>query len=555
MQTAPDRIDAGQGPFRAGHTPELRMISTRTRPGRALNIVIAAGPPSVRPQHLPESGFGKDMACLPSGRHGVGVTDQDVADLRAKQDSDDKKRQLVKSVRTFAAGLASIIHVLLDASERGATQLVRQFRTMPEAGETVASEVAEERAAMVDTLTSIDDATRARIREPVADNARFLFSLQAASLPTRALVGRPLVELVSMAIYFIPPVGLFASTFLSIWNVSHVYGTGAPAATYARAGFVIALLAVAAVLIHRIFRYTRLGLAIITIILLIAGQTEFYWRESVAVWMEYAIAHWPPSSISEWLGRGSAIPAITLGRRVVLLFTLPMTTQAIWDHVAVRITFTDRSLYKGPIAANALILGQLLNIAYSLESVVHGKSKGDGVYLDNNLRMKLLRELESLARYMESPWRRTMKTRNKQVDVALERQARGMAVAVRTWAPRIAIGGRYLYEARDAFAVALVNAADGDWDLLAAEVEEKASRFRKAAKDARRLVVVIALAIASIYLTVNFMHIPNAAETSLIATWGLILLTYIISVIDPGFTDRIGAGIKAAELLRQQSKD
>ncbi|MFF7134523.1 hypothetical protein ACFZBZ_19460 [Streptomyces sp. NPDC008196] len=92
-------------------------------------------------------------------------------------------------------------------------------------------------------------------------------------------------------------------------------------------------------------------------------------------------------------------------------------------------------------------------------------------YIASAGRREFVRELKSLAQFVEGRWRRATRTGDHTGDVEVNRVADGIAARIRHSKSVAAMGGPELEDMRRAFSVADV--ADEDWRIMAAEVSNR----------------------------------------------------------------------------------
>ncbi|NUS81012.1 MAG: hypothetical protein HOV70_33050 [Streptomyces sp.] len=215
----------------------------------------------------------------------------------------------------------------------------------------------------------------------------------------------------------------------------------------------------------------------------------------------------------------------------------------------------DAARYKvGPkepedVVASARLLLDLLELAItSQEALQQPSAAGDGLrtYLTGPTRFKILRLLEKIAQMAEGRWVRSLKVDDEIPDKAIYDVGVGIAAAARKWKVVAATGGESLVEMNGAFVTALVDAAKGNWALLAAEASEKELLRRKLFRFVRHilaLAVMVGAVCVVLFDPFSWFGAPlNAAVSSFI-----LMLAAIVAVsIDPGIVERIGNASKVS---------
>jgi hypothetical protein len=117
-------------------------------------------------------------------------------------------------------------------------------------------------------------------------------------------------------------------------------------------------------------------------------------------------------------------------------------------------------------------------------------------------RQLLLERVERLAQFVEDQWRRAIHTGDRAADNSVDQLAVGIAAALRRWKPDMAIGGSKLHEMRRAFAVAVQNIAEGEWSLLAIEAPSRQSPGHRLIWFARR-VAALSVVFGALYVVLT----------------------------------------------------
>lgn len=168
-------------------------------------------------------------------------------------------------------------------------------------------------------------------------------------------------------------------------------------------------------------------------------------------------------------------------------------------------------------------------------------------YIIGDERRELLARIERLACFVESPWRRVIRSGDGTADRSTDQLAAGIAAALRRWKPDIAIGGAKLHEMRKAFAVAVQNVADGEWGLLAMEASFRQSTINRLVRLARRI-AAISIILGALYLVL----MPPSGWRSHVDVLipGIWISAGLLALgLDPTLSERFGLLGKVTTLL------
>ncbi|MGW7723079.1 hypothetical protein ACWGJ6_06980 [Streptomyces canus] len=187
------------------------------------------------------------------------------------------------------------------------------------------------------------------------------------------------------------------------------------------------------------------------------------------------------------------------------------------------------------------------------ESPFAGAGTGLRPYIASAGRREFVRELESLAQFVEGRWRRAMRTGDHTGDVEVNRVADGIAARIRHWKPVAAMGGPELEDMRRAFSVAVVNIADEDWRIMAAEVSNRDLFSRRLVRWARRLAAAAVLfGTWTVLTTKSFAWVTTAYETGM-APVLYVLAAAVATTLDPATHDRVIGAIRQAGDIKAKS--
>lgn len=197
------------------------------------------------------------------------------------------------------------------------------------------------------------------------------------------------------------------------------------------------------------------------------------------------------------------------------------------------------------------IVLELLSLAY-LAQVASGKSRrgqsGEGFrpYVASGERREILESLDRIARIAGGRWKRSLRVGDQMVDSAVAAIGDGIAVSAGRWKAVAATGGDRLPEMRKAFAVALSDAAQGNWERLATEVSSKDLLRRRVLRFMRHLLALcIMLGTAYLVLLDPFSWFGKATNPAVNSF--ILMFAAILSItIDPTIVERLGSAAKVS---------
>jgi hypothetical protein len=173
-------------------------------------------------------------------------------------------------------------------------------------------------------------------------------------------------------------------------------------------------------------------------------------------------------------------------------------------------------------------------------------------FLVNEDRRALLRSLERLARQFEGPWRRAVMGGDTAAKLVVNRIATGAATAIRRWKPVAVVGGSGLEEMRRAFALAVVNIADDEWEVLAADAAPREVLGRRLIRMARRIAATALMlgVVPLVLLAPSSWHLGTNGLGAMACFMGIL----VALGLDPSLGDRYELVSKLANVLpgRQQ---
>ncbi|MFJ3809576.1 hypothetical protein ACIPWE_24905 [Streptomyces sp. NPDC090073] len=194
---------------------------------------------------------------------------------------------------------------------------------------------------------------------------------------------------------------------------------------------------------------------------------------------------------------------------------------------------------------------ELSNLALWSQAALDSASaapSSDGLrpYVASAERIDMIRSLDRIARMAEGRWKRSLRVGDPSADSAVAALGEGIAASARKWKAVAAKGGSQLVEMNESFTQALVDAAKGDWELLASTVSGRELLRRRMLRALRRLLALMVMLSSALVVLIDPFGLmgkgSNPALDSLLLTFGAILTISI----DPTVVERLGNASKIA---------
>jgi hypothetical protein len=396
----------------------------------------------------------------------------------------------------------SLAHWMRDAIKQAASSRTRQGQYV--------RELVEARATMVDALTTLDPATRERTRAAIGASARSLYSIQLRAwarwlkelaLENPLTIGCSLIALL-LAVLTVGDLVTNASTALS-GSVNRYALRLATPQHQLEAVAIFLTVAGLLVLLGRGWRAVR-GARNIARLLAIATMTR---TVGIAVVIppqvdvalnRYAHLRPPPPwrqplPYPVWLGLIGALYVTALG------------TGARWVLRRLRQSRAHQ------LAVGDALIPALVAVAYSLRRAADDPQLAG----DSELRTKVIDQIHLAGRLAEREWVYAHRTGHRIADDATRFQGYAIAHAIRRRTRQVALGGPSLARAADAFAIAVANAALGDWEALGDDPANlpPIRRNRTTRILTNISAIILPLLAALLVLRFSFGH-PAAANTT-----------------------------------------
>jgi hypothetical protein len=344
----------------------------------------------------------------------------------------------------------------------GAEQLLNWWRELnpllsafTEVREQMRDEVAADRAEMLDWLDGLDNVTRDRIRPVVVESAVSIFDSYSFDLAvSKVFTVNPLPALIA---------GAAALLFVVLPSLRAVAALG-----HLRS--IGAWLTVAGVVVGGIWIVRALGRVgaagrLLRALIVAAGAAVWLAGPQFTLSEPDALRH----LASRWL------PAAATGRTARLAIPYPVWLGVAYAVAAVLAVAGVRWLHRYLRAPHALarrrralggsLLHALLDVAYQAQVMA------DNAELAEHPRArKRLHHLVQLAASIAArEWVRALRSGSRQADRIIRDQGSAIAAAIRRWERPAALAGAQLPTLSSAFAEAVVNAADNDWQALSGD--------------------------------------------------------------------------------------
>ena len=432
--------------------------------------------------------------------------------------------------------------------------IIEDFRGLPEVHDSVLESIVEKRVSMLHSLSMIDDTTFSRISPIVAENTKYLFSGEWALSWSWALRTKPRLQnlgtLTLVVVVWGSVIAAFAGHHIQLANVETVCISAVAVVAFSIclwligktirfltstrwAGAIRLLMTVGLVWLtvslgsdkHKIFRFFM--------------RVEIYCPASLKKY--YAIIHWP-SVIHNALWVLSCVMVF----RILWMFFM---------FVVKRLMLMRAPRSSNAVMQSATILEKLLQIAYLLDRSLLHKRSGKIASVPYKVRAEVVDLIAQVARTIEGPWVRSLRTGYRSTDQWIAQQGLNIAHGVLDWQARAVFGGHHLEAVRDACTQALIDAADGDWQKLATgdNIQRKSRLVRY--REAGRKILAMAIPVPLAIVTNKFIPTAYSGYRPAILLAGILLTAVqLLAVLDPEVITRLNTVISATNTLRRPPK-
>jgi hypothetical protein len=434
-----------------------------------------------------------------------------------------------------AGAIRNLPGVLSDVGEVLAEQF-RQLRSLvtsfDEVRERMRDDIAAERSEMLDRL-SLDQATRERIRPVVVASAVSIFNSYSFDMAVRKVFDvnafPEWLAGIAAAVLWVLTVALLAQ------GLGHLHGAGAFAT-------VAAIVAGAMWLTRRLGRLSAAGragravLSLAAVVVALAGtHVTLTEPRTVERWAD----RWFPAA--GHLAFRAAIPyPVWLGAAYVAALVV-VRALARWALGNLRAPGT-RTLRRQVLGGG--LLQALLDVAYQAQVMTDDSDlAASGVE-----RTELLRQVRLAGRLVSREWVAALRTGSRQADRIIRDQGHAIAASISRWERRAVLAGAELPPLSQAFAIAVVNAADSDWQALAGDSATPPMRHPKIWMLARQGLTLAVPLGAAVGIVVGVRPLPTAV---------IPLLTFLVGLaVARGlrwldFGSDIDQGLTISDLLRK----
>ncbi|MFD9950416.1 hypothetical protein ACFWYW_48805 [Nonomuraea sp. NPDC059023] len=228
-----------------------------------------------------------------------------------------------------------------------------------------------------------------------------------------------------------------------------------------------------------------------------------------------------------------------------------------WASLVMRLLLWIKSLshlghpHRSQVAISSFIF-KLAQISRYLDAMGDYQA-GSVQYAVSDLRSRLVAEIEEAASGVETSWYRSLRTGYATNDKELLHLSLGISQALRGWKLRLTLGGvKNLEQAREAFSLAVLNACDGDWELLSvSEIERSPRKYMRIAKVFLRISLLAATVAVIVISTLYSRALPAGLAATLTTTCTVILVAQMVAILDPSSKGRYETGIKIIELAKK----
>jgi hypothetical protein len=397
----------------------------------------------------------------------------------------------------------------------------------------MSDDLAGERAEMLDCLDGINDAERERIRPVVIDSALSIFKSYAFNLAVRRIATANPLPAILVGIPALVLLGILLSHSAPVADLGHLHGAGE---------WVVFLGVITAGiwLFRELGRFWAVGRTI-RVLIVAAGMFCYLAGPHVAPWdglrraTNGQIPAFPAAAFQftipypVWLG--------------VSFASIPVTVVAVARLLLALGTRSTSSGRRRQVLGDSL-LQALLDVAYRAQMMA-----GDAELAASPVARASLHRLIRLAsRVAAREWVAAVRTGVPQIDRIVRSQGRAIAFAISRWERRAALAGAQLPNLSRAFSVAVVNAADNDWEALAGEATIAAAPKRGAWKLISQALSLVVPLGAAAGIAFGVRPLPQTLGALLTFLVGL-SIARVLRWLD--LSGDIDPGLTVSELLRK----
>ncbi|MEU1477785.1 hypothetical protein [Streptomyces sp. NPDC005760] len=438
-----------------------------------------------------------------------------------------------------------------------ASTVVQQLKNLPHEEEQRVTLYAQERIAKLHTLSSLDEPTRVRIEPTVSAAAREAHISEGRMTAIREFrAEHPWIRRFSNILIVITVGWLLLVWAVSAPLVSLTPDDQADAVFLAGAVFCAIILPFRRIIERPKGRYTSAKAALVSFFLAFTiAFTHGWWSAQILdITSNPVVQNWEPyqgRTVSTMHGAEMLVAMTKILFRVTFLMVIFESGKAL---------LLNAGSAEPNASASAVLLDSILGLAWLLEEVTKedsrdtaerdGEIKSQG-YLSSPERKEFIERQESTAQFVESTWYKTARLKDHAANIEIRRISDGIATSIRRWKPVAAIGGRdEMNRMKDAFAIAVVNSADGDWSLLASDVSARELFSRRLARSLRRTLALLVLAGAVVLIFVRPFTWTEGLGQATVATPLMLVAVFLAGFIDPAIYDRMTPVTRlGAELL------
>jgi hypothetical protein len=432
--------------------------------------------------------------------------------------------------------------------------VIEDLYEFPEIHQNALDEIVDERVAMLKSLPNIDKTTYDRIAPEVAENTRFLYSGSWDASFFKALRIKPRIEnaILFLLCPILPLVTILTALVghhVRIYNIPTVLAS--LVCLLALASSTWALARLLRLITRRKFTGIRTALMAAGLVWSVCFSATRGARLSTLV--HQYINKIP--EISPYLKGISWGVSIHNAFWIVACFVVYRVA-----YLMVRYIVKNRMLARVTKASSAVLFTStvqenLLYIAYTIDQNISAKEKGDIASVSHDVRAEIISIISDVARVIESPWARSLRTGHDSTDDQTAQIGRNVAHAVLEWQSGVVFGGQNLREVRDECIQAYIKAMDGRWSSIYQGEDIQRKSLSARTRDAlRKLAAIIFPATLAIII---FKVMPDSWDSyrPYIAI-GAVLLTsiQIISLVDPDIVERVNTVANVVNAVHRPPK-
>jgi hypothetical protein len=434
------------------------------------------------------------------------------------------------------------------------TGIFSDFLSLPDVHEKFLTELVETHLTGFRELPLVDDRTYERLSPILADNTRYLFSREWIVSWYRASTSNSRLGNLTMVLSLIvvPGIAVLAAIMGHHVTVSNY-------STFAATLVILILFG----LLARLIRSLLLSISRhhledqVPLVMAFISVTTTSYCGTRSGWISLELRRLRPSIAPQARATFTQInwAAATHNALWILASLYIVRSLYVLSRYAARFPILSQVRKTSREAVYSIsIQDNLLYVATTLNSFLALKEKDTTFGILDDKRRHLVARIEGIARTIEGPWVKSLRTGFRSTDMQIYSIARRIASTVRGWEILAVLGGEHLPILRDKCSVAYMQAVDGNWEQIAEGDELHELRTVRLISLTRRIATIllpIPAAIAALRLMRQYLA---SYSGPILAICTLLSIIELVVLIDPNILDRINTVLNITNSVRRGQK-